>query len=266
MRCTSYCTAETYYIDRFAKFLRTEGFEPKFYRDVIHITRSDAEKTKDIFFFPYGCVIMWGLEEEEEGSFLESVNRYAEKPKPLPIVDTSTYLVGERTYINEEEDEIVIETEEVLVKLSISHGLAQSVKLTSFEETIAKTIENTRHLPRELAEKGKIALPKRKLSQKLGELFAERNSVNLHTDILDIPEFFWRRPKYEPYYHLAAEYMDISTRLDILNRRLDVIHELYEILSNELNHLHSARLEIIVILLIMIEVVLVIIKDFLKFV
>lgn len=256
MRCRSYCTAGSYSIDDFSKFLRTEGYEPKFYDDVIHIVRTEHENTKDVFYFPYGCVIMWGVEEEGTGYFLDLVQNFQDAPLSSVIEDSCSYLVGDSTYINEEDDEIILESDDVLIKLSLSHGLSQSVKLNAFESSIARTIENTRHLPKELAEKGRISMPKKKLSQKIGALFAERNSINLHSDILDTPEFFWRRPKYEPYYHLSSGYMDISTRLDILNRRLDVIHELYEILSNELNHIHSSRLELVIIYLIVLEVVL----------
>jgi len=126
-------------------------------------------------------------------------------------------------------------------------------------------LKKTRHLPEELARKGKIYMSRKKLSKKIGALFSERNSINLHSDILDTPEFFWRRPRYEHYYLMASEYMDIQTRLDILNRRLGVIHELYDILSSELNHRHSSRLELIIILLILIEVVVVLRNEFMKF-
>jgi uncharacterized Rmd1/YagE family protein len=112
-----------------------------------------------------------------------------------------------------------------------------------------------------LAEHGRIPLSRTKLSKKIGYLFAERNSINLHSDILDTPEFFWRRPRYEPYYIMASQYMDITTRLNILNKRLDALHELYEILSNELNHRHSLRIEVIIVLLIAFEVLLVLMKD-----
>ena len=63
---------------------------------------------------------------------------------------------------------------------------------------------------------------------------------------------------------MASEYMDINTRLDILNKKLSVVHELYEILSNELKHAHSSFLEMIIIGLIVIEVVLTLFKDILK--
>ena len=264
MRCTSFCTAESYLVDDFAKYLRSEGFDPKFYDDVIHIEKNTEDGVGDAFFFPYGCVITWGLSIEGEYEVIHLVKKFETKPLSQVIEDYSTFLLGETTYIHEEEDEIVLEEEDPLIKLSISHGLSQSVKLSTFEESIRQTIEKTRHIPKELAENGKISLSRRKLAQKLGALFAERNSINLHNDILDVPEFFWRRPKFEPYYLMAAAYMDIQQRLEILNKRLDVIHELYEILSNELNHIHSSRLELVIIYLIVIEVILVILKDFLK--
>lgn len=268
MRCSSYCTANSYRIDDLARYLRSEGYEPKFYGDVIHIRKDSDGDKGDAFFFPYGCVIIWGLSEEEESLFLKEIKPYEDNSLVSYIQDDSThYLIGNETKINEEDDEIIISNDEdPLIKLSMSHALSQSVKLNAFENAIERTIEKTRYLPEELASKGKISMSRRKLSQQLGELFAERNSINLHTDILDIPEFFWRRPRYEPYYILTTEYLDIETRMDILNKRLDVIHELYNILSNELNHRHSSRLEWVIISLIVIEVLIAFFKDILKWI
>lgn len=265
MRSASYCTAESYNVDELAKFLRDEGCEPKFYDYVVHIHRgTDDGITREIFYFPYGCVTFWGFNEEEEEKILLELAPFEIAPLNDHMRDHSTFDKGQETRINEEDDEIILESDDVLIKLSISHALTQSVKLQAFEQVIEKTIENTRHLPAELAEQGKISLSRKKISQKIGALFAQRNSINLHSDILDTPEFFWRRPRYEPYYKMATEYMDISIRLDILNRRLDVIHELYDILSNELKHSHSSYLEWVIIWLIVTEVLLTIFKDCLK--
>ncbi len=261
MRCASYCTAENYDIDELAKYFRKEGFDPKFYDNVIHIHKpremSDQhEHDLEFFIFPYGCISAWGLNEEEEISFIDSIKEFQINPLQDYTVDTSNYDYGDETNIEEEEDAMVLESTDPLIKLSLSHGLTQSVKLEAFELKIAKTIEKTRNLPDELAKMGKISMSRKKLSQKIGALFAERNSINLHSDILDTPEFFWRRPKYEILYRMAFEYMDIHQRMDILNKRLNVIHELYDILSNELKHAHSSRLEWIIILLIVSEVIM----------
>ena len=259
MRCAYYCTAEGYKTEELEKFLRKGGFEPKLYNDVLSIKTGEEEG--DIFYFPYGCVIFWGVEEENELSLLEKLKPYQFNALDSLTQDICSYHYGSETTIVEEEDEIILEPNDVLIKLSMSHGLTQSVKLAAFEESTDQTIKKTRYLPEELAEKGKISLSRKKISQKLGALFVERNSINLHTDILDTPEFFWRRPRYEPYYMMASQYMDIKTRMDILNRRLDVIRELYEILSEELKHSHSSRLELVIICLIFLEVMLAVFKD-----
>jgi uncharacterized Rmd1/YagE family protein len=265
MRCSYYCVGDIYDIDEMAKFLREIGREPKFYDNVIHVRKENEDGSSgDAFFFPYGCAIFWGLEEEEEHQILSELRPYVVYPLTFPTHDQSTFHYGDTTIIKEEDDEIILESEDILIKLSLSHGLSQSVKLECFEASVSRTIEKTRHLPEELARKGKIYMSRKKLSKKIGALFAERNSINLHSDILDTPEFFWRRPRYEPYYLMASEYMDIATRLDILNRRLGVIHELYDILSSELNHRHSSRLELTIILLILIEVVVVLRNEVLK--
>jgi uncharacterized Rmd1/YagE family protein len=270
--CASYCTADSYIIDELAKTLKLEKFDCKFYDDVIHIS-TPAEKT-DVFsqdghtqppsgkmqgnayIFSYGCAVFWGVDPETMCTILGHLRKHALNPLESYISDECTYSYGEETVIKEEEDEIVLDPNDPLILLALSYGLSQSVKLTFFEGSIAQTIQKSRHIPEEFARKGKITLSRQKLSRKIGALFAEHHSINLHSDLLDVPEFFWRRPKYESYYHMAAEYLDITTRTSILNQRLTILHELYGMLSDELKHLHSSRLEWIIISLIIMEVIM----------
>ena len=60
---------------------------------------------------------------------------------------------------------------------------------------------------------------------------------------------------------MVANYLDIETRVEVLNQRLDVVHELFQMLGSELNHQHSSRLEWTIIWLIIIEVILTLLKD-----
>lgn len=95
----------------------------------------------------------------------------------------------------------------------------------------------------------------------MGALFIERSSINLRADVLDTPEFFWEYPELEPLYTMTANYLDVRSRVEILNKRLDIIHDLFEVLGTELNHLHSNRLEMTIILLIVIEVLIALLRD-----
>ena len=176
-----------------------------------------------------------------------------------PEIDVFSYSLGELAKVSK--DEIILNNRDVLTLLSLSHGLAQSVKLSTFEAAIQKTFNTTKHIPEDLAHWGKIPLSRREIRRKMGELFLERNSINLHFDVLDTPEFFWEYPELEPLYAMIANYLDIETRVEVLNQRLDVVHELFEMLGNELNHQHSSRLEWTIIGLIIIEVALTLLRD-----
>jgi uncharacterized Rmd1/YagE family protein len=259
MRCTSYCTASSYDISRLFQALQKTG-PVQLYRDLIHVQSKEDKRIKgDIFYFSYGVVVCWGFSQEEELDILTAFKEFEKEAHFKPEIDEFTFIYGESMKI--EEDEIVLQNKSVLTKLAISHGIAQSVKLTIFEEMIQKTIEHTKQLPTSLAKKGKIALSRKEISQKMGEIFIERNFINLHSEILDTPEFFWEHPELEPFYRRTAHYLDVSKRVEILNKRLTVIHELFEILTNELNHQHSSRLEWTIIGLIVIEVIIALLRD-----
>lgn len=259
MRCTTYCTASAYDMPRLFQSLQKFGTAQMF-RDCVHILLKEERKPKgDVFYFSYGCAVLWGFNQEEEHTILSLLKEFEKDPIPKPEMDEFTYVYGENMRI--EEDEIALPSKNTLTKLSISYGLAQSVKLTTFEEMIQKTIDNTKYLPQDLATKGKISMSRKEISRKMGELFIERNFINLHSEILDTPEFFWNYPELEPFYRRTTQYLDTTKRVEVLNKRLGVIHELFEILSNELNHQHSSRLEWTIIILIFIEICIVILQD-----
>jgi uncharacterized Rmd1/YagE family protein len=259
MRCTTYCTAAAYDVPKLFQSLQKFG-STQLFRDVIHILiREDRRPKGDIFYFSYGCIVCWGFSEEEEQALLTSLKEFEKDPMTKPEMDEFTFVYGETMKI--EEDEIILHSKSTLTKLSISHGLAQSVKLTTFEETIQNTINKTKYLPEDLASKGKISMSRKEISKKMGELFIERNFINLHSEILDTPEFFWNYPELEPFYRRTAHYLDVSKRIEVLSKRLTVVHELFEILSNELNHQHTSRLEWIIIILIIFEVVITVLTD-----
>jgi uncharacterized Rmd1/YagE family protein len=81
-----------------------------------------------------------------------------------------------------------------MAKLTISHAIAQSTKLTLFEGLIEETINATKHIPQTMAETGKVPLSRTAITKKIGQLFIMRINVNLVSNVLDTPEIFWSEP------------------------------------------------------------------------
>lgn len=263
MRCTAYCTAAAYSISALFQSLQAHT-NPTLYRGVIHVTHlREDHSIGDIFYFAYGTVVFWGLTFDEEQAILKEVKDFQQHPLDQMEFDELTFSYGNPFKIHQ--DEITLQAPSIMTKLAISYGIAQSVKLTVFENTIQSTIEKTRTLPENLVKHGKISLSRKEIRKKIGELFLDRNSINLHSDILDTPEFFWEYCELEPFYRTTANYLDLSTRVEVLNKRLDIVKELLEMLGNELNHQHSSALEWTIIFLIIIEVGIALSKDIFHF-
>ena len=77
-------------------------------------------------------------------------------------------------------------------RLSVSFAIAQSAILSIFESRIDRKIVEYKYIPEVMAKHGRIHLSERQLGTMIGEVFVIRHDVNLHSEILDLPDFFWK--------------------------------------------------------------------------
>eukprot|EP00924_Labyrinthula_sp_SR-Ha-C_P014978 maker-scaffold_9-snap-gene-4.0-mRNA-1 protein AED:0.27 eAED:0.29 QI:0/0/0/0.75/1/1/4/0/446 len=238
----------------------------------VTFSRPQNEETYDVFLFPYGAVVFWNFDNDrKESSFMHSLKPFMGKIiSNSQLLDaTSDYM--EYVYSNKsavKHDVIRLSTFSPAEKLAISYALAQSSLLSRFEWRLDRIIQSNIHVPQELAENGEIAMTRKEISKQVGKLFIERNSVNLESDILDTPPFFWENDEWDPVYEKFCKYLEHETRIDVLNRRLDCVHELLEVLQAQAQAKHDSRLEWIVIWLIFAELIVqvlwnIILKDIL---
>jgi uncharacterized Rmd1/YagE family protein len=235
------------------------------------------EEGFDCFVFGFGCVVCWDPSEQQletlQSLLMPFVGKSIKEPMKDRVVYTSaaSRIEHEAAHAAPGSD---VETSDIRLKpkivygniqmtsvnsfekLAYSYSLAQSVRLDVFEADIEEAISASSQIPVHLAKAGSVGLSNRAVTIKMGELFLQRSNVNLHSDILDTPELFWEFDEYEQMYILGRSYLDIDKRITILNQRLDIMKDLYEMLQNELNVKHSAKIEIIIIVLILAEIVL----------
>ncbi len=253
MQCKTFCSADSYQMNPLYRFLKKNDENPQKFRNVIYLPFREGH----VFFFSYGCVVFWEISDDEMFSMLKKLKNFEIDHVPNINVNSDSYVVVKDEVTKIHQNEIHLsEDADIMDRLAISYALAQSMKLSGFEERVEQTIKKTEHIPKSLANTGKITLSGKEIAKKMGKLFLERSSINLHSDILDTPEFFWDYPELEPIYRMTAKDQDIKQRVDILNKRLNLIHELFEILSDVFNNRHSSLLEIIIIILIGIEIIL----------
>ena len=245
----SYLTCEKFNQDIFQ--IIEERYKCNIIKDAIII---NIKEEQQIILFKYGVFICWDIEFENIKFFLDFI-------KDLQINSFKKSIVEEFNYTFEDEfkinlDTIYLSDSSTTSKIAISQALAQNVKLQQFEEEVQTTIENNSHIPLQLSTNGKIKLTKKEISKKIGELFLVKTKINLHYDLLDTPEFFWEYPQYENQYEKTVKYLDIKSRVEVLNKKVEIIQELLHVLGDEQKHKYSSFLEWIIIILIAFEIII----------
>lgn len=258
MRCASFCTGKNYRLAAILHYYKDRGYIISLEGQVLQVYKPETNKV--IFFFDHGSFVSWGFSSREEKQIIKAITPFT--VVPLEEVEARFFLCrfGSTTKINPSKrfntEVITLESDDISLKLAVSYGLAQSINLEAYEEFIQQTIKKNLCIIDELAEKGTISLSSKAISKRKGEIFLARSSVNLNSDFLDVPEYFWEHPNLEPYYELTAQFLNVDGRVTALNQQLNVLHELFDMLTGELQHKHSSLLEIIIIVLIFIEIIL----------
>lgn len=258
MRCVSFCTARSYNLSGLSNFFKSKGYQTRTYRTILHVRHTN--NMQDIFFFAGGCIVSWNLKRKEELQMLDDIKEFSITLLEKVETDRFVFRLGDATKIRTHDsfnvDMITLESDSTQLKLAISYGLAQSIKLEAYEEIIQKTTQKNERLSIDLASNGKITLSRKAISKRMGEIFIERSSVNLSSEYLDMPEYFWQYPSLEAYYIMTEKFLDVPRRVAALNHKLDVLHELFNMLTSQLQHRHSSLLESIIIILIVVEILI----------
>ena len=226
-------------------------YQAKRFRDAYQI----PAKSGEVWLFSYGVAVFWGCEDSEQQDIIKRVSPHLEDQAITRAYDHFNFKLG--TGENSiPADTFSLAGEEALQRLAVSHALAQSIQLDVFENLAEENIRSTADIPKSLAKTGRMPLGRKAIAKIRGHLFATKSDIILHYGLLDTPEFFWEYPALEGLYNQAARYLDIRSRVDVLSKKLETIHELLEMLADEQNHRHSAFLEWIIILLIAFEIVM----------
>ena len=200
----------------------------------------------EIFLFDYGTVVIWGMSPSDESQFLSEVAKFATSmlaPDDAQVENFNFYYAREyqaRIY----NDFISLrDPRNHMIKLAISHALAQSVKTSLFEDLLSETIAQTAPLPTQIAQTGSVNLTRRQTNMQIGQLFILRINIHLQGSVLDSPELMWAEPQLDPVYQAVRSYLEMDQRVGVLTERLDVVADLLAVLKDQLAHRHGEYLE-----------------------
>ncbi|KAI9990131.1 hypothetical protein PInf_020557 [Phytophthora infestans] len=240
-------------------------------RDPCAVQRAAALQEKHAFFFETGCCVFWGLTREEEARCLMTLTPFSSGMKDQVDAQDMEFSYGDRSSIAK--DSIVLCSLNVAEKIALSFAMSQSATLGAFETRVEDRIRSTKHIPSSLASVGSIQYSQNDTSKLIGHLFIELADVNIHSNVLDEPEYFLKSQDNDDFKYLYVKmlkYQDVASRVAILNKRLSILRDLVGVLNQQLTHHHGAKLEWIIIWMLVFQVIIaigwdIILKDILGY-
>ena len=220
--------------------------------------------TKDVFYFDHGVVVFWGLSAEEEQDILSMLHDFAVNPVSKDDYDEA-FDALEFVYDPKRNAQKPVRMDRMRLrtiggssaeKLAMSYGIAQSSKLFVHESRVRRRLDKIKDFPRELANTGRIRARGRDLNKLIGQMFVEKTDINLFSSILDTPRFLWENDLELNSYESMRDYLEVDNRVELLNKRLETVEGVLEVLGAQVQEGKSTRLEWIIIWLISVEIVM----------
>lgn len=257
MECLTYCIAEKISIPKLEQSFRDNPeWKTTKYRNVLELRHTARNELHHVF--ANGTVVAWGSHRYRVKPLLQSFKTFCTGYLNRYIIDVFFYQIGENTSILPHEyynvECLTLQADDAELKLSLSHAFSQSIKLKYYEvrieDLIAKYMPHTHHL----SQSGRIALPRSGIRKIIAEILVVKSELNLTSDFLYSPKFFWQYPGLEAYFHMLRKYLDIPERTQYLNTQLNLLNEIFDMFNSYSDTKHSHFLEIVIIALIGFEI------------
>jgi uncharacterized Rmd1/YagE family protein len=209
-----------------------------------------------VTLFRYGVVVLMGLTAAEEEQILRSLRLRLMRPV-APSEEESTLI----EIVPDKEDQILPGGPITLKAMTPEHliviadALSKSVVLARDEREVASVFDLVEPFARQLADHGRVVAGRSAILKIIGNALIVQHRVSGRVAVTEKPDVVWDRPDLDRLYARLEDEYELRERAETLTRKLSVIADTAEVLTDIIDTRRSLRLEIIIVLLIAIELV-----------
>lgn len=206
--------------------------------------------------FRYGAAVLIGLsaaEEEESLSLLSG-------PAVLIIPREEERIGLELSHVQEEG--LTAAGTLQLKELTAAHALVladilgKSVALAHYEKEIASVLDSIEPAANALATAGRIPSARKDLLKLVGSALLTQHRVSGRIAFAEKPDILWEHPELERFYARLEDEYEIVERGTLLNGKMTVIASAAQTFADMMDTARSARLELLIVILILAELVI----------
>src|SRR5215467_8003664 len=210
-----------------------------------------------VTLFRYGVVVTLCLSPDEEQQVLRTLE--PRLVRPITPREEETLLVEQAP---DKEDQILpggplllktITPEHLVV---IADALSKSVVLARDEREVAGVFDVVEPFARQLADNGRLYAGRRTILKHIGNALLVQHRLSGRVAVTEKPDVVWDRQDLDRLYARLEDEYELKERAEALSRKLAVIADTAEILTDTIDTRRSLRLEVIIVILIAVELVI----------
>src|SRR5271155_3657366 len=210
-----------------------------------------------VTLFRYGVVVIMGLTAPEEEQILRNLR--PSLVRPVVQREEESVLIE---IVPDKDDQILPGGPITLKSITPDHliviadALSKSVVLARDEREVAAVFELVEPFARQLAERGRAGASRRTILKHIGNALLVQHRVSGGVAVAEKPDVVWDRPDLDRLYARLEDEYELKERAETLTRKLAVISDTAQVLTDIIDTKRSFRLEVIIVILIAVELLI----------
>ena len=207
--------------------------------------------------FRYGAAVLIGLAPAEEAEALARLSAdLAHTVTPQEEERVAIALLGAGDEGPQPDGVLCLRTLDLPRALVIADILAKSVALARYEREIAQVFDTIEPAAQTMSDTGRIPRARGPLLKLIGSALLAQHRFAGRIAVAEKPDALWDHPELERLYARLEDEYEIVERGTLLNGKLTVIGTVAETFTDMIDTARSTRLEILIVVLILAELVI----------
>ncbi len=207
-----------------------------------------------IYVFKYGVVCFYNINKEEIKQICQEILKYAKNIILEDISEHINVVVGGTTN-KVSFGTVTLKKFNVESLRLVMLNVSQSVALDNYANISEQILEDTRLHTTYLEEKGKLDINGVNLKKYIGRVLNIKNKISENLYIFDSPDVTWDDETLNKLDQNLKRVFDLKDRYRSIHDQVEIIKENLELFKDIMFHRESSKLEWIIIILILVEVI-----------
>jgi uncharacterized Rmd1/YagE family protein len=215
------------------------------------------ETNRYLYVFDYGVIVLANYDVIAKSELLVFAKKYTSILVDIPLFEEYQIETnGQLTNSIVKNNFVTVPAITPSLMRIVTLNTGQSVALEYYEVLTDEMITSSKHYILELERRGKLSISKTNLLKYIGKVLNVKNSIIDNLYILDDPNLVWDNEELNVLNRQLKANFEINTRFKDIDYRLQIIKDNLTLFTDVLNVRESSRLEWVIIILIVLEIVI----------